>query len=186
MEIKVLDDGGNPRTETSIHQIDNQTFSVMPFSEDNDPNYKFRMEVRAINNSDQFRKIRLQVNWNEAVYNKYRTAIYHRSQGENGWASVSMRNDGAAISGVLTLPPGISTIASQPAYSYADNLRFLQNVASFKNINVECIGETAQKRKIHQIVLNDSIANRKKRSIAVVCRIHPYENSRLFLRRRHS
>lgn len=177
IKVQTIDDGGNPRDQSSIDQIDFNTFRVTPFSEDNDPNYKFRFEVCASNNSGKNQQLGLQVNWNEPVYNKYRTSLYHRSEAKGRWTHVSMRTEGESTSGNITLPPGISTIASQPSYSYSDNLRFIENIASFKNINVACIGRTAEKRKIHHIVLNDNTASRKKRSIVIICRIHPYETA---------
>lgn len=177
IKFETIEDGGNPRKQSQIHQIEQNAFSITPFIEDNDPNYKFRFEIHAINKTCRSQKIFLRINWNEPLYNEYRTTIYCTRNGSRKWEPVLMTNGGSSTSAELMLQPGVSKIALQPSYSYGDVTQFIQGILSSEKIFHECIGRTAQNRKIHQITLNSAPEKKKKGSILIVCRIHPYETA---------
>ena len=44
-------DGGNPKDPNSIIQTDSNSFTITPYSEDDDPNYKFRLDIKVFNHS---------------------------------------------------------------------------------------------------------------------------------------
>lgn len=175
ISLHTIADGGNPRNSEAIWRDDFDTFSITPFSEDNDPNYKFRCEVMAENLSGRAHEIQLKIHWHENLYARYRSHVYLKYNNKTEWVSFQMENRGGTAQGRVILAPGLTTIASQPAYNLSD-LNLLYNyLAKYAGVKVESIGHTRQNRKIKQIVLNDTCTSRKKRTIVLVCRVHPYE-----------
>ena len=82
IEISGDFDGGNPKDPESIIQNDERDFTIIPYSEDNDPNYKFRLDVQVKNNPEETRKLYLSIDWVEPQFNHLRNYIYakHKRQ----------------------------------------------------------------------------------------------------------
>ena len=58
-------DGGNPQDPKSIIQTSPNAFTIIPYSEDNDPSYKFRLDVNVENNTKETMKLHLSIDWQE-------------------------------------------------------------------------------------------------------------------------
>ena len=175
--IEPINDGGNPRNRDDILKEGNNQYTINPFSEDNDPNYKFRCECLAKNESDRFQRLFLTINWAEPLYNQYRSVLYHKKKTGRKWLFDILKNDGSSISGHIDLPPGESIIASQPSYSHTDYLQMLETISMCSSISKDYIGETNEHRKIYQIVLESQRPIKKPKAIVLTCRIHPYETA---------
>ena len=75
----------NPKNPKSIIQTDPNSFIIIPFSEDNDPNYKFRLDVIAENKSGARQTIDLKIDWHETKHNNLRDHVYSKGDENTDW-----------------------------------------------------------------------------------------------------
>ena len=175
--LEKIPDGGNPRDHDAICEEKKNRYTIIPFCEDQDSNYKFRCEFSANNRTERVQKIHLTIKWNDTVYNKYRSLLYYKTRQSNKWSFITMENHGDCSTGYLEVPSGDTIIASQPSYSYDDHCKMIDTVPKGRNLHTEVIGETKQGRKIHQIVIDNGNLKKRKNTIVIVCRVHPYETA---------
>ena len=69
-------DGGNPKASERIIQASQTAFTIFPYSEDGDPNYKFRLEVRVRNTSSRKQKLTLAIDWQDTTYQRFRDYVF--------------------------------------------------------------------------------------------------------------
>ena len=179
-------DGGNPKDPASIIQTGSHSFTVIPFSEDNDPNYKFRLDIKVLNHSVDTIKLDLTIDWQETKFNPLRDYVYLKHVSDQDWMYVPMRVNGSKTEGQIDLRPGETYVGLHPKYSYGDYLRFVSAIEESELIKKEKIGLSAEGREIWMIKINsDGAIRQREKPIMIVARIHPYETVRLLLHRGH-
>ena len=172
-------DGGNPKDQNSIIQNAPDTFNIYPYSEDNDPNYKFRLDIKAYNLSLHTRRINLIIDWNEPKFNHLRDYIYIKHETKSDWSYIKAKIDETQTLFSINLLSGETYLCLHPKYSYEDYSKFIQRIPETEFVSKEKIGVTSENRDVWLVKLSDNTAKPKKK-IMVVSRIHPYETSGSF------
>jgi hypothetical protein len=167
-------DGGNPRDSAGIERTGPDAFRITPFSEDGDPDYKFRLEVIATNHSPHPREIELTIDWQEPVYQQYRDYVYLGGPGVNDWRSSPCQTQSTQSVCSLQLLPGKAFVSLQPRYTYQDYLSLIRSIESGPTIKKQLLGRTPEDREIWCLILSRGVP-RSKRRLVVVSRVHPYE-----------
>ena len=171
-------DGGNPKDPDSIIQTGPNSFTVIPFSEDNDPNYKFRLDIKVFNHTADIIKSNLSIDWQEPKFNPLRDYVYLKQASDPDWTYVPMRVNGTKTEGQLNFRPGETYVCLHPKYSYGDYLRFVSALEESELIKKEKIGLSAEGREIWMVKINsDGSYGNGKKPIMIVARVHPYETS---------
>ena len=168
-------DGGNPQDPDSIIQTGPNSFNIIPFSEDNDPNYKFRLDVKVYNHSSDSIKINLKIAWQETRFNHLRNYVYLKHEDDTEWIYHSMQVKRTKAFGTIECRSGETFICLHPKYNYGDYLRFLDGIPESEFIKKEKFGLSPEGRELWLIKINS--VNTGKRPILIVSRIHPYETS---------
>jgi len=166
-------DGANPQDPAAIQRIDERRFRVAPFSEDGDANYKFALNVRAVNSSSASESLTIDVEWNDLIYIANRGFVYV-GQGDE-WSFVPATIDGSVTTARLEIPPGVSYVGLSPAYGLADHQRFVAGLPVSNGFRREVIGHGDQGREIETFQIGSG-----SRSILVIARLHPYETAASF------
>ena len=144
-------DGGNPKDPDSIIQTGPNSFTVIPFSEDNDPNYKFRLDIKVFNHTADIIKSNLSIDWQEPKFNPLRDYVYLKQASDPDWTYVPMRVNGTKTEGQLNFRPGETYVCLHPKYSYGDYLRFVSAIEESELIEKEKIGLSAEGREIWMV-----------------------------------
>lgn len=169
-------DGGNPKDKNSIKQIENDVFEIVPYSEDNDPNYKFRLDIKAINRSNSRQNIHLIIIWNEPIYSYLRDYLYIKNSKSKDWVYISGFANESETRFKINLEQGENYICLHPKYNYEDYINYLDNILITDNIKKEIIGYTTEGRELWLIkIAHKNIVPKKK--ILILSRIHPYETA---------
>ena len=71
MKITGTFEGGNPQNPQSIVHSGENTFAIHPFSEDEDPIYKFRLDVKVLENGGASQRVKLRIHWNTTTEKWY-------------------------------------------------------------------------------------------------------------------
>ena len=169
-------DGGNPKDPDSIIQTGPNSFTVIPFSEDNDPNYKFRLDIKVFNHTADIIKSDLSIDWQEPKFNPLRDYVYLKHVSDPDWTYVPMRVNGSKTEGQINFRPGETYVCLHPKYSYGDYLRFVSAIEESELIKKEKIGLSAEGREIWMVKIGGEIEHARKK-IMLVSRIHPYETA---------
>ena len=169
-------DGGNPKDSESIIQNDERDFTIIPYSEDNDPNYKFRLDVQVKNNSEEIRKLHLSIDWMEPQFNHLRNYIYAKHKEEVDWTLYPMSAEDTGTRGDINVKPGVTHLCMHPKYNYKDYLDFIHCIPDDGGIQKIKIGETSEHREIYMIKIS-ACNNKPQKKILIVSRIHPYETA---------
>jgi len=169
-------DGGNPKDPRSIIQTGSNDFTIIPYSEDNDPNYKFRLDVQVKNNSEEIRKLHLSIDWAEPQFNHLRNYIYAKHKEEVDWTLYPMSVEDTGTWGDIDVKPGVTHLCMHPKYNYMDYLDFIHCIPENDGIQKIKIGETPENREIYMIKISAGNSKPKKK-ILIVSRIHPYETA---------
>ena len=169
-------DGGNPKDPNSIIQGDSDTFTIYPYSEDNDPNYKFRLDVQANNDVRETKRLHLFIEWKEPQFNHLRNYIYAKHEEEVDWTLYPMSVEDTGTWGDIDVEPGITHLCMHPKYNYQDYINFINKIPSNGIIKKELIGKTPEGRDLWLLKISNENPVPKKK-ILFVSRIHPYETS---------
>lgn len=169
-------DGGNPKDPKRIIQTGLNSFEIFPFSEDNDPNYKFRLDIKAVNRSSSEHHVDLHIDWQESRFNHLRNYVYLKNNSDGEWSRLTLAAGTADTSGRIGLKPGESHITLNPKYDYADYIDLVSRVPQKGCLVKELLGRTPEKREIWTLKTRNSGDVAKKR-IMLVARIHPYETA---------
>ena len=172
-------DGGNPKDPNSIIQTGSNSFTIIPFSEDNDPNYRFRLEVKIDNRSSETQKLNLTIDWQEPKFNHLRNYLYLKHKIDDDWMFLSMTSNESKVIGEVYIKPGETHLCLHPRYSYEDYLSFIHHITEDGKIKKEKIGLTDGARIVWLIKIFSGNSKPKKR-ILIVSRIHPYETAGSF------
>lgn len=172
-------DGGNPKDPGSIIQTGPKAFTIIPFSEDNDPNYKFRLDVKVINCSAETQTIALTIDWQEPRFNYLRNFVYSKNERDSDWTFLPMSASTERTLGEIELPPGETYVCLHPKYTYEDYLNFIRSIPKTEFLSKEKFGMSPENRELWLVKITGSTAKLKKK-IMIVSRIHPYETSGSF------
>ena len=172
-------DGGNPKDQNSIIQTAPDTFTIYPYSEDNDPNYKFRLDVQANNDVRETKRLHLFIEWKEPQFNHLRNYIYAKHEEEVDWTLYPMSVEDTGTWGDIDVEPGITHLCMHPKYNYQDYINFINKIPSNGIIKKELIGKTPEGRDLWLLKISNENPVPKKK-ILFVSRIHPYETSGSF------
>lgn len=179
--IKLIseEDGGNPRDPLDIVQESSHRYTVRPFSEDGDPNYKFRLEVTAVNPQSKVADLELAVDWQDVRFNQYRNIAYCRNDRQKEWSPFPFVIDGPLARGRICLEPGKTHISLNPRYGYGDYLRLIDIIRSEGIFRTHHLGDSPGGRPLWGISIEPN-PKRPRRAILVAARIHPYESAGSF------
>jgi len=172
-------DGGNPKDPERIHRRAPNAFTVEPYSEDGDPNYKFRLEIRVYNSSSYNEKLKLMVDWQEIAYQRFRDYVYTKHESEIDWHYRSGITKGSLSFFDIDILPGETYISMHPKYGYENYLRLTQSMPTNGSISKQMIGKTPEGREFWLIRIGSTGDNepKSKKRILLVARIHPYETA---------
>jgi len=176
-EIKITGDfdGGNPKDHDFIINNGYNSFTIIPFSEDNDPNYKFRLDVNVYNPYSETVYLNLTIDWLEIKFSNLRNYVYIKNEKEKYWNYFPMEVSDSKSIGNIPIDPGNSHICLHPKYNYQDYLKYIKEINETKILNKSLIGITQEGREIWMIRISRSPVKKKK--ILIVGRIHPYETA---------
>jgi len=178
LEIEVSTDfeGANPQTPEGVIREAPATFLLIPTQEEDNPNYKFRMDTLIINHSSEPKEVDLRVNWRDSTYMEPRHHLFLRS-GEH-WERVQGVVEGTEVSVPVQIPPGETWVSLNPKYSYSDHLADLDRLRANPDVEVHSIGKTAQGRDIFAISLaRGEPGDDARPAVLVEAGNHPYETS---------
>ena len=168
-------DGGNPKDPNNIIQTAPNSFTIIPFSEDNDPNYKFRLDAKIINRSAVTRKVKIHIQWQEDTYNTLRDYVFLKNA-KSDWRYLPAHLNGTESVIELDFPPGETYLCLHPKYNYQDYVDFVSSVPESELIKKTLVGRTAEGRELWMIKLSTKQSPAKKK-ILLTARIHPYETA---------
>jgi len=175
-EIVVSTDfeGANPQDASGVRREAPTAFVIYPTQEEDNPNYRFRMDTLIVNRSDQTRRVTLRVDWQDPVYMEPRHHLFFRS-GEH-WRRVGGEIEGTVVTVATEAPPGETWVSLNPKYSYSDHLADLEKLRTRPEISVRSIGKSAQGRDIFVIsVAPDGGGSRP--AVLIEGGNHPYETT---------
>jgi hypothetical protein len=174
--IKVLPikDGGNPRTEFDIRR-EEKGFSIHPFSEDDDGNYRFRLNVEVLNESDKIIPVLFNIDWGDKEYQDSRNHLL-LSRDDEHWERFDAKIDGTLIYATIDIPPGRSFLSLNPRYEHGKFMDLLKELPK-ERFNIKIIGKSRRNRDIYAI----EIGQKNIRPLAIICRVHPYESVSSYL-----
>jgi len=165
-------DGANPPDPAAVERLGEEHFRVRPFSEDGDANYKFALNVRAINDGAAPRDLRLDVDWDDLVYKEDRVFVY--VGGGDDWAYRPCQTAGPVTLVRCTVPPGATEIGQSPAYGLERARRFEDGLAA-AGYAASLVGRSEAGREIRAYAIGDGPT-----PLLVYGRVHPYESAASF------
>jgi hypothetical protein len=169
-------DGGNPQQKDRIVRHGEKEFIVYPFSEDDDPNYKFRMDLKVSNTAQSARNVSITVDWQVEKYMELRDFFFLRNPVEEYWHFHPAEVSGTESFMIFQLMPGESYLCLHPKYNFYDYHRFIGSVEETEWIRKRLLGKSREGREIWGF----SISDPKKKApgnLVVVSRVHPYETA---------
>lgn len=172
-------DSGNPKNPGSIIRTGDNSFTIVPFSEDSDPNYKFKFDIRVRNRTSMNQAIRLKIEWQDAEFKSLRDYLFARNEGENDWRYLPAISNGTEAMCKIDLAPGESYLCMHPKYSYQDYIGFVNFLEENKKIQKELIGRTTEGRELWMLRVLPRNSTPKKK-ILLAARVHPYETAGSF------
>jgi len=169
VQVLPVEDGGNPRGSEDIREREDG-FLVVPFSEDGDGNYKFRLNVALLNSSSQAIPTCIVVEWDDPEYMSCRDYLL-LTRGED-WKRFPAEVRGTTASATIPVPPGESQLGLHPPYSYGD-FRNLVDSLPERLFRIHRVGESLHQRDILAVEVGSPTA---ERPMVLIFRIHPYES----------
>jgi hypothetical protein len=172
-------DGGNPKDPGRIARPSHSSFEVRPYSEDEDPNYKFRLDLKASNLSDRTINIRLTLDWGTGELMHFRDYLYFRGERDTRWSYREGTVDGSRTRLEISLAPGCSYLCLHPKYNYSDYVKYMDSLPESEIARKVKVGESGEGREIWGVHLAD-FSRPARKNIIVVGRVHPYETGGSF------
>jgi hypothetical protein len=178
LELRTGHEGANPQTSEHVERLGPAAFRVCPQSEDGDSNYKFALDVIAVNPSDAPAELALTVDWQEPPevgtrYMNCRGSLFlgHGPQ----WREIAGRLDGDRVHFALPLPPGESRICLHPPFGTPQVEAFFTQASGLPRSSKVVFGRTQDDRPLEAAVFES--ADAQASCLLVVGRGHPYETA---------
>ncbi len=162
--------GANPRRASDVEKVAPDRFLIQPWSEDGDGNYKFCLNVEAINESGSPEPVTLLIDWDDLEYMDCRDYVLIGRHDE--WQSVQGKVDGAMTAVELEVPPGEWFIGLHPVYDFDmfESDRVKAVAAGFESFK---FGKSFEDREMTGLSIGEPGAP----AVMVVSRFHPYETA---------
>jgi len=165
--------GANPRRASDVEKVAPDRFLVQPWSEDGDGNYKFCLNVEAVNDSGAPEPVTLLIDWDELDYMGFRDYVLVGRDRE--WRFVPGKVDGAVTAVEMEVPPGEWFVGLHPVYDLEmfESDRLKATAGGFESFT---FGGSFEERGITGLSIGDPGAP----AVMVVSRFHPYETAGSF------
>jgi hypothetical protein len=173
MQITGSFDGGNPQSQSNIVSLGDHTYSIFPFSEDEDPVYKFRLDLKIIKKTPDSAPLTLVFDWREERYIEYRRHIFTKSS-DGDWTCREATMNGAKVVMQFHPPAGETYLTLNPKYDYMDYLALVRRLSETGNIEKKLLYTSENGRELW--MLSNTASDRGPR-ILVTARAHPYETA---------
>ena len=169
-------DGGNPKEKDRIVRNGEDGIIVYPFSEDGDPNYKFRMDLLISNTGKESIPASLTVDWETEKFMMHRDYCFLRDPGTKGWRYI--QGEVRKTCSFLNLPllPGESYLCLHPKYNYDDYLQYIHGLEESEMVKKSLLGVSREGREVWMVKISHPERPARKNLLAVA-RVHPYETS---------
>lgn len=168
-------EGANPFHEDWITKVGDNSYIIFPFSEDNTNNYKFRLDIKFINNDENAQRVDLEIDWRDEEFNDYRDILYIKNERSSWEVKKVVQKDGKTLAR-FELMPGETYVALSPKYSLSDLSEFLKRSPNHASLKKSVISNTSKGRNIW--LVSSTIAKIKnKKKLLFSARVHPYETA---------
>ena len=169
-------DGGNPQSGEAILRRGEGEFTIHPFTEDGDPNYKFRMDLKISNTGKESRPISLTVDWETEAYMVHRDYCFLRDPGATGWRYLPAEVKKSCSLLDFPVLPGESYLCLHPKYNYDDYLQYMRGLEESEMVKKRLLGVSSEGREVWMVKISHPERPARKNLLAVA-RVHPYETS---------
>ncbi|MCX7803713.1 MAG: M14 family zinc carboxypeptidase [Planctomycetota bacterium] len=160
----------NPGGPGGVERIGPDEFLIRPWSEDGDGNYKFRLDVAAVNGSGTTARLRLRIDWEDREYMDCRDYVLIGRGAEWRWVPAAV--EGSVVSATADVPPGRWNICMHPTYDF-ESLAADRRRAREAGFSEEVFGKSFEGRDMVAL----SAGRTGAPVIFVVSRFHPYETA---------
>lgn len=167
-------EGGNPQGKDAISRISDNVFLVKPFCEDNQANYKFRLDIVIKNEGAQRRVVNVIVDWDDSTHSRYRDNFYMKEPGGE-WRPVRATIYEALTRLSLQVLPGKTHLSLNPSYSYSQYVELVKRFSSKQVFSKTLLYTTDLGREVY--VLNTETTDRQSKKLLITARTHPYESA---------
>jgi hypothetical protein len=171
--------GSDETTGVVVSEIGDNKFSVVPFSEDGDPCYKFRLDLVLHNGTQEKQRICIELEWKDVEYQEYRNEVFI-SRDKDPWESILASLEGEKTVIEHDFLPGKTYITLNPKYDEEDLHGLIRRLEKCDDINLHVMGKTAEGREVHAFSTGKPGLTSDKK-ILVTARTHPYETAGSFL-----
>jgi hypothetical protein len=167
-------EGGNPQEKNAVSRISGNVFLVKPFCEDNQINYKFRLDVAIDNDCIQANTVNLVIDWDDSIYGQYRDTFYVREP-DSEWRPVQ-----GTVSKHITrlnfpVLPGRTYLALNPSYNYSQYIELEKKISSKDGFSKRLLYTTDLGREVHLLTFGP--AGKRAKRVLITARTHPYESA---------
>jgi len=163
-------EGANPRRASDVEKLGPDRFLIRPWSEDGDGNYKFCLNVTAVNESGRPETAQLRVDWQDEEYMSCRDYVLVGR--DDDWRSVPATIEGTVAVATVPVPPGEWYIGLHPVYD-AERLAADRQTAVAGGFEERVYGRSRSGRELVAL----EIGPQEKPAILVLARFHPYETA---------
>ncbi|MCX7591754.1 MAG: M14 family zinc carboxypeptidase [Kiritimatiellae bacterium] len=174
-------EGANPQNAAAIRQTGRNVFTVLPWSEDGDSNYKFAFDVTVENPSVDTQQLDLTIDWAEPPeigtrYMGCRRSVF-LGEGED-WHEIRGRTVDDKTLVQVAVPPGRYRLCLHPPYGTPELHKFFRKATVIPKTRRVVFGRTAENRPLEALFV-EPLA-RQWSTLLVVGRGHPYESAGTF------
>ncbi len=177
IHIEVGYDGSCPKSKKGVEKI-SEKFVIYPSFRDKELGSEegkgmgFRLGFKVVNNGKKKEKVKIEINWENEKFMKYRDFIFLKHAEETEWKLVPLRVKGSFSILEHNFLRGETFVYLNPKYNYADYIKFIEKLKKRKNVDIEKAGETEEKRKIYLIKIGEG-----KNKTLIIGRNHAYESA---------
>jgi hypothetical protein len=171
LEVTGNFDGGNPQDQEYILPIGENGYSIFPYSEDEDPVYKFRLDLKIKKQAAEEGRLLLLFDWKDERYIQYRSRLYLKSPGRD-WNGLDGKVEGSTITLSFSPPPGETYVTLNPKYDYRDYLTLVTRCANSERFMTQLLYTTEGGKELWMV---ESRQGDEQMKILVTARAHPYE-----------
>ena len=176
--MRIVNDfeGANPPSAEAIERLGSQRFRIRPWTEDPSPFYKFRLNVKAINEEARTQPVELIIDWadHDPAHMVHRDYLL-LGRGP-AWRRIEAEVDGPLARATVMVPPGEWYLGLHPVYDlgmYATDRRKAVEAGFVEGV----YGQSYLGRDLYAMTAGPEDAPR----ILITGRAHPYETAGSYL-----